>query len=71
MDYAQWVCLLKSDIMFRSFFVVSKHIVFTFELVLVFNAFGVTLVWFELGLTSHQHIKVIRRRGPRFKVSSD
>ena len=30
-----------------------------------------TSVWFELGLTSHQHRKVIRRRGPRFKVSSD
>ena len=29
------------------------------------------LVWFELGLTSHQHRKVIWRRGPRFKVSSD
>ena len=29
------------------------------------------LVWFELGLTSNQHRKVIRRRGPRFKVSSD
>ena len=26
-------------------------------------------VWFELGLTPHQHRKVIRRRGPRFKVS--
>ena len=26
---------------------------------------------FELGLTSHQHRKVIQRRGPRFKVSSD
>ena len=25
----------------------------------------------ELGLTSHQHWKVIRRRGPRFKVSSE
>ena len=28
-------------------------------------------IWFELVLTSHQHIKVIRRRGPLFKVSSD
>jgi len=26
---------------------------------------------FELGLTFHQHIKVIRRRGPRFKISSE
>ena len=25
----------------------------------------------ELGLTSHQHRKIIRRRGPRFKVSSE
>ena len=26
--------------------------------------------WFELGLTSNQHRKVIRRRGPRFKSHS-
>ena len=35
------------------------------------KSWGRGLVWFELGLTSHQHRKVIQRRGPRFKVSSD